>query len=88
MRALICVSSVMMMLAGCSPSNDGALTPVPTPRPPAPPAELVEACPDPGVRAGASALSELVRNRQALAVCRDRHGRLVAYVADITGDRP
>lgn len=74
----------MMMLAGCATSNDGALTPVPTPRPPAPPAELVEACPDPGVRTGFSALTELARNRQALAICRDRHGRLVAFVRDIT----
>ena len=80
--------SALMMLAGCASFVEPAPAPLiePAPLPPAP-ADLVEPCPDPGVREGQPALTELARNRVALAVCRDRHGRLVAFHTDVRKGR-
>lgn len=77
-----------MMLAACAPSAEeiGAGLAVPSPLPPLS-AEDAAPCPDPGVRAGQPALTELARNRVALAVCRDRHGRVVALYEDVAVGR-
>lgn len=83
----LCALSALMMLAGCATSDDGAPVLTVAAQPLQAPAELVAPCADPGVRAGQPALVELARNRQALAVCRDRHGQLVAFVHDVTEGR-
>lgn len=75
-----------MMLGGCATSGERVIVAPVKPLPEAP-ADLTEACPDPGVRAGKPALSELARNRVALAKCRDRHGRLVTFYRDVKRGR-
>lgn len=75
------------MLAACVSSGEVPPAAVADKPLPDAPAELVAPCPDPGVRAGQPALVELTRQRSALAVCRDRHGRLVQFYDDVTEGR-
>lgn len=75
-----------MMLGGCATSGERVITAPVKPLPEAP-ADLVEPCPDPGVRTGKPALAELARNRLALAQCRDRHGRLVDFYRGVKRGR-
>ena len=75
-----------MMLGGCATSGERVIVAPAKPLPEAP-AELAQTCPDPGVRAGKPALSELARNRVALAQCRDRHERLVTFYGEVKRGR-
>lgn len=68
---------MVLLLAGCKTS--GSTPPILPPLP----ADLAVGCYDPGVRAGRSALTELARNRQALAECRRRHGETVTFYDDL-----
>lgn len=43
------------------------------------PARDAQRCYDPGVKAGEQALAELAKTRMALADCRAKHARLIAY---------
>jgi len=72
--------SLLTMLAGCAASAD---VPVPKPRPLPPLAAAdAETCPDPGVREGGNAKTELATNRLAFADCKRRHGRVVKQYQD------
>jgi len=47
------------------------------------PHDLAATCEDPGVRGGRSAITELARNRKALADCRQRHTDTVVFYDDL-----
>lgn len=65
--------SAAATLAGCQTS--GNLPPLS--------ASLVAKCSDPGVRAGKPALTELARNRLALAECSHKHRDIVSFYQDL-----
>ena len=75
MSLIACLAT--LMLGGCATSSSV------TPALPPLPADLAAGCADPGVRAGRSALTELARNRKALAECRRRHGDTVTFYDDL-----
>ena len=63
------------LLAGCTTYGS---VPVPSVLPPLP-YDLAADCDDPGVRGGKSAITEIARNRKALAECKARHRDTVGF---------
>lgn len=75
-----------LALAGCGTARGVDVIEAPLAEaPPIPPlpADLAVPCDDPGLSAGQDARSALARNRAALKVCIDRHGRTVSFYEDV-----
>jgi len=81
MRTVI-VLLAALALGGCGAARGVDVIEAPLAEaPPIPPlpADLAVACEDPGLSVGQDARSALARNREALKVCIDRHGRTVSF---------